>query len=203
MVKLSTFKSKLKKLKAEIEKFKLHDKYYLWYYAGCLILNGLLKEPFSSAELYEFCIELKLPYEDVTNNFFPQKHSINYGEKEATKVFVAGERFYKNIYHARQYTQRHGLNTIKNYRLDRHKFQDALNINGWKVLEKEIEKLVTQKDYGKIIPLLNKLQRKKKISSEQWKKYEKNWRESPQDREFLFQHLNKMLEEDCVSYHKR
>lgn len=193
---MSIFKLKLKKLKAGIDQFKLHGKYYLWYWAGCFILNGFLKEPFSSAELYEFCIELKLPYDVVTCNYNPQKHSVNYGEKSATKVFIVGDKFYQNINHARQYTQRYGLNKIKNYRLDRDKFQDALDMNGWNVLEKEIEKLANIEVYGKLIFLLNELQHKKILNSKKWRKFEKNWKEFPQDREFILKHLKKLLEED-------
>jgi len=50
-----------------------------------------------------------------------------------------------------------------------------------------------QMQFGEFTKLLNELQRKGKISAEEYRNYGKSWREQPQDKELLFERLRILL----------
>jgi len=169
--------------------------YPLWYFAGYLVLMGRLNEPFSSAELAEACRELGLEYDDATYNYYPQKHSINYGEEGVTQVFITEKRLYENYYDA----ERHRLSKERNQKLDREAFQEALEKEGWESLIEEARKRAHRDEYRDFVDLLNKLQREKKISPERRRELDAQWRNSLHQRKYLLQQLEHMLEEgSCV-----
>ena len=110
---------------------KMGSKYKepLWFYAGCGVLSGELKEPFSSLDLKKFCEKYGLSYSDATFNFYPQKHSINYGIPGFVRVFIADKKLYENFEDAKS----REIDTRKNYRLDRETFYKELKRLGKRV----------------------------------------------------------------------
>ena len=177
------------RLRKEITRLNLQHKYPLWYFAGCFVSMGWLKEPFSSAELSKICAELGLKYSIKTYNYYPHKHSLNYGERNVIRIFIAEKRLYRSQYDASPYK----LDQRRNYRLDRESFQEALEKKGWNLLNEEIEKEIAREEYRRFVELLNELRKKGKISSEQRRKFDDIWRKNPSQRETLIQKLKCLL----------
>ena len=59
----------------------------------------------------------------------------------------------------------------------------------------DLERTNHQKEYGKFIDLINKLKTKSKIDAEQWREYNRRWREFPERRNLLIERLRHMLGE--------
>ncbi|MCD6263097.1 hypothetical protein J7L60_01625 [Candidatus Bathyarchaeota archaeon] len=98
----------------------------LWYYAGCGVLSGFLREPFSSYDLKEFCERFGLYYATSTYNYYPHKHSINHGEEGFTRVFITDQKLYDRF----EDVSKMKLDRRRVYRLDKEAFMRELMRRG-------------------------------------------------------------------------